>query len=110
MDDKLRKLGAPLVAIPSMPDQQLGQIAELLDGEIGSQTRLSALLSNDANTHICCLDHGYIVATITNATCPLLGVGANEFGNVSFLNGRAATGDDGWETDGGGNEGFAVIG
>jgi hypothetical protein len=35
MNDELRQLRTPLVAVPSMPHQQLRQVAEALDAEIG---------------------------------------------------------------------------
>ena len=110
MDDKLRELGAPLITIATVPDQQLRQIAKLLDGEIRRQTRLATFLANDTDPDIRCLDHGHVVAAVADAARALPGVGADELGDVGFLGGRAAAGDDGGKADGGGDEGFAVVG
>lgn len=49
MDDKLRELGTPLVRVAPVPDQQLREIAELVDREIGGERGLTTLLADDAD-------------------------------------------------------------
>ena len=49
MDDKLRELGTPLVRVAPVPDQELGEVAELIDGEIGGERGLTTLLADDAD-------------------------------------------------------------
>jgi hypothetical protein len=85
MDDKLRELSAPLVTVTAMPDQELNQMTELLNREIGCQTGLSTFFTNNTNTNIGSLDHRDIVATIANTADTLLGVFANELGHLRFL-------------------------
>ena len=57
MDDKLGKFGTPLVAVAAMPNQKLGQVVKLLDGEVGRKTGLPPFLADDTNSDIGCLDH-----------------------------------------------------
>ena len=40
MDDELRQLGAALVAVPSMPDEEFGQVCKLGDAEVRRERSL----------------------------------------------------------------------
>ena len=95
MDDKLRQLRAALIAVPSVPHQQLGQMVELLDREIGRQTSLPTFLAHNTHAHVRGLDHGNIVSAVADAAHALLGVLLDQLGDLGFLGGRAAAGHDG---------------
>ena len=47
MDDKLGELGRPLVRVATMPNEELGQVAELVDRKVGRKRGLASLLPND---------------------------------------------------------------
>lgn len=96
MDDELGELGGPLVTVPAVPNEELGEVAELFDGEVGSQTCLPTFLTDNTHTNIGGLDHRDIVTTISNAADALLGVSSDELGHVGFLSRRTSTGHDGW--------------
>ena len=51
---------------------------ELVNREIGGQGRLLPLFPYKSHAHICCLDHTYIVATITNGRRALLSEDSNK--------------------------------
>jgi hypothetical protein len=110
VDDELGELGAALVGIAAVPDEELYEVAELLDGEVGGEGGLPALLSDDSDADVCGLDHADVVAAVADAAHALLGVVADEVGDVGFLRGGAAAGDDGGELDGNGDEFLAVVG
>ena len=99
VDHELREFGASFVAVSPMPDEELGQVTELLNGEVSRETSLSSLFANDTNAHVGCLNHRDVIAAISNAAYTLLGVFPNEFGNLGFLRGRAATGDHSGKED-----------
>ena len=109
MNDELSKLGAAFIAVSTVPDEELRQIAELFDGEISRKTCLSAFLADDSNSNISCLDHGHVVPTIANTARSLPGVGTDEFRHISFLRGRTATCDNRGKSDCSRNEGFAMV-
>lgn len=58
--------GYPLVAPSSMNQQELAQISELPDSNIGAPCCLQAFYAADAHANVCRLDHGHIVGTITD--------------------------------------------
>lgn len=58
--------GYPLVAPSSMDQQELAQVSELPDSNIGTSCCLQALNAADAHANVCRLDHGNIVGTITD--------------------------------------------
>ena len=97
--DKLRQLGAPLITIPSVPDQQFRQVAKLRDGEIRRKTGLPPLLAHNADAHVGGLDHADVVATVANAADALARKLAYEARHVCFLRRGAAARDDGGEED-----------
>ncbi|CAF3530522.1 unnamed protein product [Fusarium graminearum] len=100
MDNKLCKLSTTLITVSAMPDQELDQVTELLDRKVGSQTGLSTLLTNNTNTDIGSLNHGYIVATIANTAHALLGVLADELSNLGFLVWRATASNNSRQLNG----------
>ena len=127
MDDKLRELGTPLVRVAPVPDQELGEVAELVDGEIGGERGLTSLLADDADTwergvsrikssekrhhtqlhvheqggtartDIGGLNHRNIVTSVSDAAHSLLGMSADQAGDVGFLRRRTTARDDGRE-------------
>ena len=109
VDDELGKLGGALVTITAVPDEQLGEMVELGDGEIGGEGGLPAFFSHNSNADVGGLDHGDVVATVTNAGDAFVRVGADEEGDVGFLGWGAAAGDYGRQEDGDGDEGEAVV-
>ncbi|KAI6757675.1 hypothetical protein HG531_003500 [Fusarium graminearum] len=92
-----------------MPDQELDQVTELLDRKVGSQTGLSTLLTNNTNTDIGSLNHGYIVATIANTAHALLGVLADELSNLGFLVWRATASNNSRQLNGDRDESEAEV-
>ena len=104
MDNELSELRTSLIAIPPMPDEQFSQMAELGDGEIGRERGLSAFFSHNTNTHVCRLNHAHIITPVANAADAFFRVRPDQLGNLGFLHRRAATGDDGGESDGESNE------
>ena len=93
----MRKLSTSLVTVTTMPDQELDQVTKLLDRKVGRQTGLSTFLTNNTDTNIGSLNHGNIVATITNTAHALLSVLADELSNLGFLVWRATAGNNGEE-------------
>lgn len=112
MDDKLRQLRAPLVRVPPVPHQQLRQVAELYNAEVGRQARLLALLAHDPHPDVRSLDHRHVVAAIADAAHPLPRVRLDQPRDVGFLRRGTPAGDDGGERrreiDKGGAEVFEV--
>jgi hypothetical protein len=99
MNDKLSQFCTALITVTTVPYEEFCKMAELLDGEIGGKTCLTAFLSNNSNSDIRGLNHRNIIASITDATDSLFSVLANQFGNVCFLGWRTSTGDDRWQTN-----------
>lgn len=108
--DELGELRGPLVAVAAVPDEELGQVVEGGDAEVGGEGGLAAFLADDADADVGGLDHGDVVAAVADAGDAFLGVGADEGRDVGFLGGGAAAGDDGGELDGEGDEGITVVG
>ena len=104
VNDELGELRAALVAVPAVPHEQLCQVVELLDGEIGCETGLATFLADDADADVGSLNHRDIVAAVTNAAHALLGVLLDKLGDLGFLRGRAPARDHGREEDGDGDE------
>lgn len=77
-----------------MPDEQLCQVAKLIDAEIGRQRSLLALFADDAEANVGCLDHRDVVAAVSDAAYPLLGMMSDEACDIGFLCRRAPTGDN----------------
>lgn len=85
MDDKLRQLGAALVAVAAVPHEQLGEVEKLLDREVGREAGLPALLAHDAHADVGGLDHRDVVAAVADAAHALLGVLLDELGHLGLL-------------------------
>jgi len=49
VDDELGELGAALVRVAAVPDEELGEVAELVDREVGRERRLATFLADDAD-------------------------------------------------------------
>jgi hypothetical protein len=50
MNDKLSELCRAFVGVASMPQQKLGKMTELVDGEVGGERCLFAFFSHNADT------------------------------------------------------------
>jgi len=50
MDDELSELRTTLVRVSTVPNEKFRQVAELVDGEIGSERSLSTFFPNDTDT------------------------------------------------------------
>ena len=109
MHDELSKFCAASVRVAAVPDEEFGEVGELCDAKVGSEGGLTAFFADDTDTDVCGLDHADIIAAVTNAGDAFLGESADEEGDVGFLGWGAAAGDDGWEADCLGDEGFAVV-
>ncbi len=108
--DELGELRRPLVAVAAVPDEELRQVVEGGDAEVGGEGGLAAFLADDADADVGGLDHGDVVAAVADAGDAFLGVCADEGCDIGFLSGGAAAGDNGGELDGEGDEGVAVVG
>ena len=49
MNDKLRELRRALIRIAAVPDEQFGQVAELVNREVGRERRLASFLADDSD-------------------------------------------------------------
>ena len=49
VNDKLAQFGRTLIRVATMPQQELGEIAELVDGEIRGEGSLFAFFTNNSN-------------------------------------------------------------
>jgi hypothetical protein len=94
MHDKLCKLGGPLVRVAPVPDQKLGKVVELGDTEVCGERSLATFFAHNTNANVGSLDHGDVVATITNAADTLLGMLTDQVGNLGFLRRRATARND----------------
>lgn len=110
MNNKLGELGTAFITVSSVPYKEFDKMTKLLNGEISRQTSLSTLLAYDSNTDISSLNHGDVVASVADTAHTLLGILANQLGDLGFLVRRATTGDDGWELNGNGDELDAEVG
>jgi len=91
MDNELGQGGASLIGQTTVPDDQLFDVAESLDGEIGSERGLHAFLAYDSKSNVSFLNHCYIVATVTDAGNDLTSEMLDVYRNNSFLGGAAPT-------------------
>lgn len=107
--DELGELRGPLVAVAAVPNEEFRQVVEGGDAEVGGERGLAAFLADDADADVGGLDHGDVVAAVTDAGDAFLGVCADEGCDIGFLSRGAAAGDDGGELDGEGDEGVAVM-
>lgn len=67
MHNELRQGSASLIGQTTVPDDEFLDVTEFGDREIGSKRGLHAFLTHDAETDVSLLDHGDIIATISNA-------------------------------------------
>ena len=61
MDDELRQFSRASVRVASVPEKQLGQVAELRHGKVGCEGRLLALFADDSDT--CSGEREYLLCT-----------------------------------------------
>ena len=116
MDDELRQLRGAAVRVAAVPQEQLGEEAELRDREVRSERGLLSFFPDDADacaainikscqmsekfnrkkslTDVRCLDHANVVATVANTADTLLSVLANKTRDVCLLGRRAPAGND----------------
>ncbi len=85
MDDELGEFGASLVAVSTVPHEQLGKVAELLDGEVGGETCLVTFFTDNANPHVRGLDHRYVVAAVADAADAFFCLEPDQLRHVGFL-------------------------
>jgi hypothetical protein len=121
VDDELGEFRRALVRVTTVPEEEFGQVGELVDGEIGSEGGLTAFFADDTDacsgggqsalsmrgersehrrkgrTDISSLNHRNIISSISNAANPLLRLLADQTSDIGFLSGRAPAGDDGSE-------------
>ena len=109
VDDELGEFGRALVGVAAVPDEEFGDVVEVCEGEVGGEGGLAAFFADDADADVGGLDHGDVVAAVADGEDAGVRVGADEEGQVGFLGGGAAAGDYGWEEDGEGDEGRAVV-
>lgn len=68
-----------------MPNDELFDIAELCNGEVGSQRCLHAFFTDNSKSNVGLLDHSDVVSTITNARNHLSSEILDVDGNEGFL-------------------------
>lgn len=71
MENKLRKNSRCAVRLATMPENQLFQVTELVNGEIRGQSSLHSFLANDTNAHISFQYHANIITSIADGCNPL---------------------------------------
>lgn len=79
-----------------MPEEQSAHMVELGDGEVGSQRGLLPFLAHDADAYIGCLDHAYVVASVSDGRHGFLHVCTQELDDTGLVRGRAATAHHHW--------------
>ena len=109
MHNELCKLGAALVTVASMPDEQLRKMCELANREVGSERGLAPLLADDPKANVGGLNHTDVIATITNGTGALARMLSDKGSNVCFLCRRTSACNDTGEKDRSGDEFGAVM-
>ena len=55
-----------------MPENEIAEVFEAPDREVGCQRGLHAFLSFDSQSDVCLLNHGHIIATVAHASNPLV--------------------------------------
>ena len=115
MDDELRQFFRASVRVVSIPEKQLGRVAELGHGKVGDEGRLPALLptmptpaavsasiafghgvsvKTGQRTNIGSLDHAHVVPAIPDTTNALFGEIPDKTRDVCLLRRRAPTSED----------------
>ena len=118
VDDELRQFSRASIRVASVPEKQLGQVAELRYGKVGREGRLLALFANDADTcsgereycfgtrsineggartDIGSLDHAHVVPAIADTANSLFGEISDKTRDVCLLRRRAPARDDSGE-------------
>ena len=90
MDDKLGQHGGSLVALASVPQHQLVEVFELIDGEVSSERRLLSFFSNDTDANVGLEDHADVISSVTNSGGPLASRGRNLLRDDSLLSGTTS--------------------
>jgi hypothetical protein len=72
VDDELRELGSPLIRQPTMPQDEIPQMTELHEREVGRKRGLHAFFADDSKANIRLLYHGDVVSAVANASYPFL--------------------------------------
>lgn len=62
----LRNERRPVVAVPSVDEDEFREEAELREGVVRGPGGLEALLAHDAHAHIGLLDHAHVIAAVTD--------------------------------------------
>ena len=83
-----------LLAVAAVPDEQLGQMMELGDGEVGGERGLSTFFADNADADVGGLNHGNVVAAVANATDAFVGKFSDQVGYVGLLGRGTAAGYD----------------
>mmetsp|Transcript_39366 Transcript_39366/g.37833 ORF Transcript_39366/g.37833 Transcript_39366/m.37833 type:complete len:293 (-) Transcript_39366:1905-2783(-) len=91
MDDELAEDGGALVGEPAVPQDEAGEVGELVDAEVAGQGGLLPLLPHDPDAAVRLLDHPHIVPAISHRRRPLLGEEVDLSHDQGLLGGAAPT-------------------
>ena len=109
MNDELRHHCSSFIRITTMPEEQINQVLELIDGEIRTEGCLFAFFADDTDTNICCEDHADIVTSIPDTKGFLLSIELDAICHIGLLGWRASTTDDSSDSAGQGKEHTLVV-
>lgn len=90
MDDELREHSGSLVALTTVPKDQLVKVLELVDREVGSQRRLLTLFADNTDANVGLEDHADVVTSIADSSSPLASRSGNLLGDDGLLGGTAS--------------------
>lgn len=89
------QLAQPHVTPGAVDKQQLLQVPELADGDVGGTRSLQAFVTRDADSDVRSLDHRDVVRTVADSEQDRLEVLLDKLDDESLLEGRDAAADNG---------------
>jgi hypothetical protein len=89
------QFGQPLVTPRAVDEQQLLQVLELRDGDVGRPRRLETFDARDADANVRCLNHGHVVGAVADGKQDRFGIVLDELDNERLLQRRDSAADDG---------------